>query len=158
MDRAGNTPIGPEDMPGGPPRADSSADQVPPEQDLLARLGELRDEFTGWVKQGARLFGAESKLFASSLLLIMILGVTAGFVIAGALLFLVGAGALSLVFHAGMDPVIAVLLATLVLFVIAIVCFFCMRNLTRHLRFTESRRMLTRLSGGSGPDEGGGTS
>jgi predicted membrane chloride channel (bestrophin family) len=113
------------------------------------------DEFSEWIKQGARLFGAESRLFVSSLLLIVMLAVTAAFVIAGALLVLVGAGVLLLIVHGGMDPVLAMVLASLVLFMIAVACFLCLRGLTKHLRFTESRRMLGRLTGaGQGDGEG----
>lgn len=158
MNHTGNDPIGPDDQRGESPPADSPEAEPPSERELLARLGALRDEFAEWVTQGARLFGAESRLFASSLLLIVVLGVTAAFVIAGALVFLVGAAVLLLIVHGGVDPVIAVLLATLVLFVVAAGCFLGMRALTRHLRFTESRRMLARLTGGEGPDGRGETS
>ena len=147
MDRAGKDSGGSEELPPTDP-----PDGAPSERELLARLGELRDEFADWVKQGAKLFGAESKLFASTLLLIVMLAVTAAFVIAGALLFLVAAMVLLLIEHGGMDPVIAALLATLALVAIAVGCLLCMRGLTRHLRFTESRRMLSRLTGSQGPD------
>ncbi|MDX5445109.1 MAG: hypothetical protein LPJ87_03525 [Zoogloeaceae bacterium] len=149
MDQTGNDSVSPEDRQGNPTAGASSTAEGSSERELLSRLGELRDEFAEWVKQGARLFGAESRLFVSSLLLIVMLAVTAAFVVAGALLVLVGAGVVSLVVHGGMDPVLSMLLATLVLFAIALVCFFCMRGLTRHLRFAESRRMVARLTGGS---------
>lgn len=149
MDRTGNDSVDPKDS----LRADPPAEGGPSEQALLAQLGQMRDEFSEWVKQGARLFGAESRLFASSLLLIVVLAVTAAFVIAGALLFLVGAMVLLLIEHGGMDPVAAALLATITLFAIAVFCFLYMRSLTRHLRFTESRRMLARITGGEGPPD-----
>lgn len=147
MDPAGKDSPRAEDSPRTDPPEGGS-----PERELLARLGELRDEFADWMKQGARLFGAESKLFVSSLLLIAILAVTAAFVMAGALLFLVLAMVLLLIEHGGMDPVLATLLATIALTAIAGVCFLLMRGLTRHLRFTESRRMLARITGAAGPD------
>lgn len=157
MDRADHDPVGPE-QPGLPPPAASAPDGAPSERELIARLGELRDEFAGWVAEGARLLGAESRLFASSLLLIVILAVTAGFVIAGALLFLVGAIVLSLIVHAGLDPALAALLASIALFGVAVGCFFGVRALKKHLQFNESRRLLARLSGTDGPDGAGGES
>lgn len=158
MDRSGKDSIDPEDDRDGLARGESVREQGASEPQLLARLGELRDEFAEWLKQGARLFGAESKLFASSLLLIVILAVTAAFVLAGASVFLGGAAVLLLIVHGGMDPVIAMLIGTLALCAIAAGCLFRMRGLTRHLRFTESRRMLSRLAGGNAPDGDGGTS
>ena len=158
MDRPGKDSIDPGDDRDGSPQGGSVPQQGPSEPQLLARLGELRDDFASWLKQGAKLFGAESKLFASSLLLIVILAVTAAFVLAGASVFLGGAAVLLLIVHGGMDPVIAMLIGTLALCTIAAICLFRMRGLTRHLRFTESRRMLSRLAGGNSPDGDGGTS
>ena len=109
-------------------------------------MGDLREELSQWVKQGASLVGAESKLFVSSLLGIVALAVASAFVLAGALLFLVTAFVLSLIVHGGMDPALAALLAAFLLLAIVALCFFGMRRLARHLRFTESRRLLTRLA------------
>lgn len=132
-----------------PPEHDASGpapEGTPSEREILAQMGDLRDELSQWVKQGASLVGAESKLFVSSLLGIVALAVASAFVLAGALLFLVTAFVLSLIVHGGMDPALAALLAAFLLLAIVALCFFGMRRLARHLRFTESRRLLTRLA------------
>lgn len=135
--------------PGAAPQAPDAGEAAgpSPERELLARLGGLRDEFAQWFAQAARLFGAETRLFATSLLLIVALAVVAGFVVAGALLALAGAGVGALVVHGGMDPVWALLLACVALLGVAAACVVVLRRLTRHLRFTETRRMFARLGG-----------
>lgn len=148
----------PGDDPTVPPERSKSApssEESPSEREILAQIGELRDEFSQWLKQGAKLFGAESKLFASSLLWIVALAVISFFVISGALIFLISAVVLALIVHVGMDPGLAALLAAFSLLAIAGICFICIRNLTRHLRFTESRRLLARLTQTSRSDDDG---
>jgi hypothetical protein len=130
------------------PSGDAGAPQTPPasQNDLISALKQIGDEFTGLFGEIARLLGVESRLFISSLLMIAILAVLAGFVLAGAVVFLGAALALLLTVHGGLDPVIAVLLVVVTLIVSAAGIFLWIRRLARNLKFNHSRRMLAELA------------
>jgi len=117
-----------------------------PGNELIAHLKQISEEFAELFREGARLVGSESRLFATTLLLIATLAIVLGFVIAGALVLLGVAFILLLIRHAGLDPVIAVLIVVLALVGLAAGIVVWVRGLTRHLRFRESRRMFARIS------------
>lgn len=117
-----------------------------PGNELIAHLKQIGAEFAELFREGARLIGAESRLFATTLLLIATLLIVLGFVVAGALVLLGVAFVLLLIRYGGLDPVIAVLIVMLALVGLAAGIVGWVRGLTRHLRFSESRRMLARIS------------
>lgn len=112
--------------------------------DELRRTGE---EVGGVLRETAALVGVEGRLFVTALLFILVLAVALGFVLAGVMVLVGVALVLLLVVHGGLDPVLATVIGMLALLAIAGVIGWRIRVLTRHLRFTHSRRALAGLAG-----------
>lgn len=139
----------PDDRQGQEPaagEAEAMEDPPPPESELVGSLKRLGDELVDLFRAGADLVTAESRLFASSLLLIVVLAVVAGFLVAGAVIFIGATVALLLMQYGGLDAVIAVLLVTVTMLVAIVGIVLWMRGLSRHLRFEHSRQMLAELA------------
>lgn len=126
---------------------ESSAEAGRAAEGWIDELRRAGSELGGVLRDTAALVGVEGRLFATALLFILVLAVALGFVLAGAVLAVGVALVLLLVVHAGLDPVLATLLGLIALLFFAGLLAWRIRALTRHLRFTHSRRALAGLTG-----------
>jgi|GEM_PF-6374118 len=106
---------------------------------VLGSIRLLGEEIGGMLRECARLAGTESRLFAVSLLLIVVLGVALGFLFAGALLLLSTAFIALLMVHVGLDPVLSVLSGLLLVCLLCGLLLLWIRRLVRDLRFEQTR-------------------
>ena len=106
---------------------------------VLGSVRLLGEEIGGMLRECARLAGTESRLFAVSLLLIVVLGVALGFLFAGVLLLLATAFIVLLMVHVGLDPVLSVLSGLLLTCVLCGLLLLWIRRLLRDLRFEQTR-------------------
>lgn len=130
----------------GPATEDAGANPPPPDDELAGHFRRVGDEFAELFRSISRLLGAESRLFASTLLLVLSLAVLAGLLTAAAVVFVCAAVVLVLVRQGGLDPAVAVLLVVLVLLAVVAGIFRWIRGLSADLRFRHSRRMLAELA------------
>lgn len=123
---------------------DSSATDAAPDaaRVLLSDLHRIGNGFADLARDGLALLKAESKLFASALVLILVLAVTTGFLLAGATLLLVAAPVVLLVELGWLGPTLALVAVLVMLLVMAAVLLLMIRRLGRDLLFRRSRDAL----------------
>lgn len=121
------------------PRADAAPDAA---RVVLSDLSRIGNGFADLARDGLALLKAESKLFASALVLILVLAVMTGFLLAGATLLLVAAPVVLLVELGWFGPTLALVVVVLLLLVMAVLLLLMIRRLGRDLLFRRSRAAL----------------
>lgn len=135
----------PEDtLPPSEPPADTSGTDAAPDaaRVVLSDLSRIGNGFADLARDGLALLKAESKLFASALVLILVLAVMVGFLLAGATLLLVAAPVVLLVELGWFGPTLALVVVVLLLLVMAVLLLLMIRRLGRDLLFRRSRAAL----------------
>lgn len=138
----------PEDTlpPPEPAPETSSADAAPDAaRVVLSDLSRIGNGFADLGRDGLALLRAESKLFASALVLILVLAVMTGFLLAGATLLLVAAPVVLLVELGWLGPTLALVAVVVMLMVTAALLLLLIRRLGRDLLFRRSRAALRSL-------------
>ena len=126
------------------PSPQSSAEQAPADTPDAARvvlsdLTRIGHGFADLARDGLDLLRAESRLFASALVLILVLAVMTGFLLAGATLLLVAAPVVLLVELGWVGPTLALLAVVVMLVLVAMLLLLMIRRLGRDLLFRRSR-------------------
>jgi hypothetical protein len=132
----------PEDKlpPSEPAPETSSADGAPDAaRVVLSDLSRIGHGFADLARDGLDLLRAESRLFASALVLILVLAVMTGFLLAGATLLLVAAPVVLLVELGWVGPTLALVAVVLLLVLVAMLLLLMIRRLGRDLLFRRSR-------------------
>ena len=126
---------------------DSSATDAAPDaaRVLLSDLHRIGNGFADLARDGLALLKAESKLFASALVLILVLAVMTGFLLAGATLLLVAAPVVLLVELGWFGPTLALVAVVAMLLLMAALLLLMIRRLGHDLLFRRSRAALRGL-------------
>ncbi|HEY9033354.1 MAG TPA: phage holin family protein [Pseudomonadales bacterium] len=123
-------------------RAEAAPDAV---RVVLSDLSRIGNGFADLARDGLALLKAESKLFASALVLILVLAVMTGFLLAGATLLLVAAPVVLLVELGWFGPTLALVAVVVMLLLMAALLLLMIRWLGRDLLFRRSRAALRGL-------------
>ena len=112
---------------------------------VLSDLSRIGNGFADLARDGLALLKAESKLFASALVLILVLAVMTGFLLAGATLLLVAAPVVLLVELGWFGPTLALVAVVAMLLLMAALLLLMIRRLGHDLLFRRSRAALRGL-------------
>ena len=112
---------------------------------VLSDLHRIGNGFADLARDGLALLKAESKLFASALVLILVLAVMTGFLLAGATLLLVAAPVVLLVELGWFGPTLALVAVVAMLLLMAALLLLMIRRLGHDLLFRRSRAALRGL-------------
>lgn len=123
-------------------RADATPDAA---RVVLSDLSRIGNGFADLARDGLALLKAETKLFASALVLILVLAIMTGFLLAGATLLLVAAPVVLLVELGWFGPTLALVAVLVTLLVMAALLLLMIRWLGRDLLFRRSRAALRGL-------------
>ena len=140
------TPESADALPPPQPTTETSAADTPDAARVVLRdLHRIGNGFADLARDGLALLKAESKLFASALVLILVLAVMTGFLLAGATLLLVAAPVVLLVELGWFGPTLALVAVVVMLLVMAMLLLLMIRRLGRDLLFRRSRAALRGL-------------
>ncbi|MFN3714111.1 MAG: phage holin family protein [Alcanivoracaceae bacterium] len=134
------------------PGADSTGPEQQRRQDdaaqmLVRDLSRISAGFADLFRDSVALLKAESRLFASTLLLILVLAVVTGFLLAGATLLLVATPVVLLIELGWVGPTAALVAVLVMLVLVAVLLMRLIARLGRELVFRRSRAALGRWSG-----------
>lgn len=134
-------------LPPPQPTAETSGADAAPDaaRVVLSDLSRIGNGFADLARDGLALLKAESKLFASALVLILVLAVMTGFLLAGATLLLVAAPVVLLVELGWFGPTLALVAVVVMLLLMAALLLLMIRRLGRDLLFRRSRAALRGL-------------
>lgn len=114
---------------------------------LVRDLSRISAGFADLFRDSVALLKAESRLFASTLLLILVLAVVTGFLLAGATLLLVATPVVLLIELGWVGPTAALVAVLVMLVLVAVLLMRLIARLGRELVFRRSRAALGRWSG-----------
>lgn len=115
-----------------------------PSVDVMADLSRIGAAMAALLRDSLQLLRAESRLWVSALLLIVMLTIAMGFLLAAAAVLLVAAPAMLLVELGWLGPTLALLVSALVLVMLALMAGLAIRRLSADMGFRRSRRALLR--------------
>ncbi|PKM22815.1 MAG: hypothetical protein CVV10_02400 [Gammaproteobacteria bacterium HGW-Gammaproteobacteria-14] len=115
---------------------------VDPPVDVIADLTRIGAAMAVLLNDSFQLLRAESRLWASALLLILMLTMAVGFLLAAAAVLLVAAPAMLLVELGWLGPTLALLVSAAVLLLLALLAVLTIRRLSADMGFRRSRRAL----------------
>jgi len=115
-----------------------------PSVDVMADLSRIGAAMAALLRDSVQLLRAESRLWASALLLILMLTIAMGFLLAAAAVLLVAAPAVLLVELGWLGPTLALVVSAVALLLLAVMAELAIRRLSADMGFRRSRRALLR--------------